>query len=161
MDILNNEFLLFLTCAQKAGLRYLLIGGYAVNFYGYNRSTADMDIWIAPTMANRQAFIDTLLCMKYSSSEVEPLMQEDFTAPFVGTIGSQDAAIDVLTFVHPAISFDEAEKNRTVFELPGGIVLHIVPYNTLKEMKLRTHREKDMFDIARLEEIINQDESRK
>ena len=48
MDILNNEFLLFLDCAGKNNLRYLLIGGYAVNYYGYNRHTADMDIWVAP-----------------------------------------------------------------------------------------------------------------
>jgi hypothetical protein len=132
MDILNNEFLLFLSCAQKTGLRYLLIGGYAVNYYGYNRSTADLDLWLAPTMVNRQAFIDTLLCMNYSNNEVEPLLQEDFTSPFVGTIGSSDAAIDILTFVHQSISFDEAEKNRVIFETQEGIVLHIVPYEILK-----------------------------
>jgi hypothetical protein len=28
-------------------VRYLLIGGYAVNYYGYVRATGDMDIWIA------------------------------------------------------------------------------------------------------------------
>lgn len=30
MDILNDEFVLFLKCAQQNGLRYMLIGGYAV-----------------------------------------------------------------------------------------------------------------------------------
>ncbi len=44
MDILNHEFLLFLQCAAKNNVRYLLIGGYAVNYYGYNRHTADMDV---------------------------------------------------------------------------------------------------------------------
>ena len=34
MDILNKEFLLFINCAAKNKLRYLLIGGYAVNFHG-------------------------------------------------------------------------------------------------------------------------------
>jgi hypothetical protein len=28
-------------------VEYLLIGGYAVNYHGYPRATADMDIWIA------------------------------------------------------------------------------------------------------------------
>ncbi len=155
MDILNPEFLSFLSCAQKHQLRYLLIGGYAVNYYGYNRNTEDLDIWLAPTVQNRQAFIGTLLCMKYSESEVTPLLKEDFTIPFVGTIGSGDAVIDVLTFVHQSISFDEAEKKRTEYEIQPGIILNIVPYDVLKDMKLRTHREKDMFDIARLEEIKN------
>jgi len=34
---LNNEFLLFLSCAEQNNLKYMLIGGYAVNYYGYNR----------------------------------------------------------------------------------------------------------------------------
>jgi hypothetical protein len=155
MDILNDEFLLFLNCAQKHQLRYLLIGGYAVNYYGYNRNTEDLDIWLAPTVDNRQAFIDTLLCMNYSEIEVTPLRNEDFTVPFVGTIGSADAIIDVLTFVHQSVSFDEAEKQKIVYEIQPGVSLSIVPYEVLKDMKLRTYREKDMFDIARLEEIRN------
>ena len=155
MDILNQEFLLFLKCARENDLRYLLIGGYAVNYYGYNRHTADMDIWLAPDNTNKEAFINTLLCMKYSENEVAPLRKEDFTLPFVGSIGSADAIIDVLTFVHRSISYDEAEKEKKVFEVQQNIYLNVVPYEVLKEMKLLSHREKDMFDIARLEEIKN------
>ena len=106
MDILNNEFLLFMSCAQQAGLRYLLIGGYAVNYYGYNRNTEDMDVWLAPDNNNKQAFINTLLCMQYSQSEVASLQKEDFTEPFVGSISSGNAVVDVLTFVHYSISFE-------------------------------------------------------
>jgi hypothetical protein len=155
MDILNHEFLLFINCAQKHQLRYLLIGGYAVNYYGYTRNTEDLDIWLAPTIENRQAFVETLLCMNYSDSEVAPLLKEDFTNPFVGSIGSADAVIDVLTFVHQSILFDEAEKQKMIYEIQPGVSLSIVPYEVLKDMKLRTHREKDMFDVARLEEIKN------
>lgn len=28
-------------------VEYLLVGGYAVGYYGYSRATADVDIWIA------------------------------------------------------------------------------------------------------------------
>ena len=155
MDILNNEFLLFLKCAQQNNLRYLLVEGYAVNYYGYVRNTQDMDIWLAPTNENRQAFINTLLCMQYSENEVSPLYDEDFTKPFVGTIGTLEADLDVLTFVHKDISFDEAERQKSVFEIEEGLSLNIVPYEILKEMKLRSARDKDLFDVARLEEIRN------
>jgi hypothetical protein len=156
MDILTNDFLQFLDCARQQGLRYLLIGGYAVNYYGYNRNTEDMDIWLAPDNKNRDVFINTLLCMKYAENEVAPLRNEDFTKPFVGTIGSPGEAIDILTVVHHALSFDEAEKQKNIFEIQPGLFLDIVPYEILKEMKLRSHREKDIFDVARLEEIRNQ-----
>lgn len=155
MDILNKEFLLFLTCAQQTGLRYLLIGGYAVNYYGYSRNTVDLDIWVAPTNENRELFIQTLLCMKYSESEVGPLRDEDFTGYFVGTIGSGDAVMDVLTFVHRNLSFDEAEKDVSLFEPAPGVIMRFVPYQFLKQMKLLSHRDKDIWDIARLEEIRN------
>jgi len=56
MDVLNKEFRLFLQCAQQTRLRYLLIGGYAVNYYGYIRNTDDLDIWLAPTNENKEAF---------------------------------------------------------------------------------------------------------
>lgn len=133
----------------------MLIGGYAVNYYGYNRNTDDMDVWLAPTNENKQAFINTLLCMNYSENEVAGLYQEDFTGYFVGTIGDDNARLDVLTIVHYAISFDEAEKNMQVFEIDPGLFLNIVPYEILKDMKLRSRRKKDLFDIARLEELRN------
>ena len=123
MDILNKEFLLFLNCAQQSGLRYLLIGGYAVNFYGYSRNTNDMDIWIAPTNKNKLAFIKTLLCMSYSEEEVGPLNNEDFTVFFLSTIGSNEDKMDIITIVHKQLSFDEAEKHKSVFEIAPGICL--------------------------------------
>lgn len=153
MDILHPEFVLFLTCAKKSQLRYLVIGGYAVNYYGYNRNTHDLDIWIAPTSLNRQAFINTLLCMNYSESEVSPLYNEDFTVPFKADIGANGADIDVLTFVHPSISFDDAEKDKISFQIDESVIINFVPYNFLKDMKLRAARDKDLFDIAKLEEI--------
>ena len=58
MDIENKEFLSFLRCAGKNNLRYLCIGGYAVNYYGFHRATDDMDIWIAPTTQNKKHFLD-------------------------------------------------------------------------------------------------------
>jgi hypothetical protein len=31
---------------NENNVKYLLIGGYAVSYYGYPRPTGDMDIWI-------------------------------------------------------------------------------------------------------------------
>lgn len=153
MDILNKEFLLFLRCAQKHNLRYLLIGGYAVNYYGYIRNTDDMDVWLAPTNENKEVFKATLRCMGYSESEVGGLNNEDFTGYFVGTIGSAADRIDVLTIVHRALSYEEAEKEKQVFEIEEDLFLNIVPFHFLREMKLRSTRPEDLFDIARLEEL--------
>ncbi len=153
MDILNEEFSKFLNCAELSSLRFMLIGGYAVNYYGYNRYTSDLGIWLAPTEKNKHLFVKTLHCMGYSESETESLLGEDFTKHFVGTISAGDSVIDVLTFVHKNLFYDEAEKNKEIIAITSEINAPLVPYEYLKEMKLLSHREKDLFDVARLEEI--------
>jgi len=155
MEILDKEFLLFFSCAQKNKLRYMIIGGYAVNYYGFNRNTGDLDIWLAPTNENKLVFIQTLLCMNYSEKEVADLYEEDFTQPFVTTVSGRTSAIDLLTVVHFSLSFDEAEAKKETFEITPGISINLIPYDFLINMKLKTRREKDLWDVARLDEIKN------
>ena len=40
------DFKEFLKLLNANNVKYLLIGGYAVGYYGYPRPTGDMDIWI-------------------------------------------------------------------------------------------------------------------
>ena len=49
---LPRDFKEFLRLLNAHRVEYLLIGGYAVNYHGYPRATADMDIWIAARPAN-------------------------------------------------------------------------------------------------------------
>jgi hypothetical protein len=155
MDIEHPEFLLFLKCASKHNLRYMCIGGYAVNYFGYHRVTEDMDIWIAPTAENKAAFISTLLCMNYTKSEIDYIREEDFTTYFIITIGNRPHVIDVLTIVHHQLFFDDAERHMIIHKIGEGVEMKMVPYDYLREMKLRSTRLKDLFDIARLEELRN------
>lgn len=88
-------------------------------------------------------------------SEVSGLDNEDFTTYFMAVIGAGEDRIDVLTIVHKALSYEQAEKEKQVFEIEKGLSLNFVPYSFLREMKLRSSRQKDRFDIARLDELRN------
>lgn len=155
IDIANSEFLLFLHCAHKSGLRYMCIGGYAVNYYGFHRHTQDLDIWIAPTEINKQAFLHTLLCMGYSENETNGLLAEDFTQHFKCSLGTAPDLIDILTVIHQDISFDEAESQMEIFKIDEQTQLNIVGYDFLREAKTRSDRFKDWNDIDKLEQIRN------
>lgn len=48
----EEMFLLFETF-YRFEVKYLIIGGFAVNRYGYMRTTGDMDIFIEDTRTNR------------------------------------------------------------------------------------------------------------
>ena len=155
MDIEHPEFLNFLNCARKNKLRYLCIGGYAVNYYGYHRMTEDLDIWIAPTHQNKECFFNTLLCMGYTENEFSDIEKEDFTTYFMCTLGIRPNVIDVLTIVHHTLNFDEAEKNALVHRINDDIELKLVSYEILKTTKLRSLRPKDIEDISQLEKLRN------
>ena len=49
---LTPEFREFLECLNRAGVEYLLVGGYAVNYYGHHRFTEGIDFWIAVSDGN-------------------------------------------------------------------------------------------------------------
>jgi hypothetical protein len=153
MDIEHPEFLNFLSCAQKNKLRYLCIGGYAVNYYGFHRMTQDLDVWIAPTNENRNCFLNSMLCMGYNENEIEDIKNEDFTTYFMCTLGARPNVIDVLTILHHSLNFDEAEKNMSVHILNDDLELRLVSYDALKETKLHSRRPKDLWDISQLEKL--------
>ena len=51
---LPPDFKEFLRLLNSSNVEYLVIGGYAVNYYGFSRATADLDIWIAIDDANSE-----------------------------------------------------------------------------------------------------------
>ena len=51
---LQRDLKEFLRLLGDHHVEYLLIGGYAVSYHGYPRSTADMDIWIATSEENAE-----------------------------------------------------------------------------------------------------------
>src|SRR5260370_32012030 len=56
---LPPDFKEFLRLLNSNDVEYLVIGGYAVNFYGFPRATGDLDIWIGidPENAQRLAHV--------------------------------------------------------------------------------------------------------
>ena len=51
---LPPDFKEFLKSLNSSKVEYLVIGGYAVNYYGFSRATADLDIWIAGGLENAE-----------------------------------------------------------------------------------------------------------
>jgi hypothetical protein len=51
-NIFHQDFRDFLQALNNQQVEYLLVGGYAVIFHGYPRTTGDMDIWVNRTKEN-------------------------------------------------------------------------------------------------------------
>ena len=54
MDIFDEDILLLWKCLHQNDVRYIMIGGFAINLHGYSRATKDIDIWIEDTLENRK-----------------------------------------------------------------------------------------------------------
>jgi len=52
---LPPDFKEFLKLLNSNNIEYLIVGGYAVNYYGFARATADPDIWIAINPDNAES----------------------------------------------------------------------------------------------------------
>jgi len=153
LDIADPFFLQFLSSMQRQEVRYMLIGGLAINFHGVIRNTQDMDIWLAPTNENRDLFYKVLLDLEYTEEEISEYKNEDFTTFFKCEIGETPHTIDCLTIVHTTINFDDAEKVMIKHDIGNGTILNVVDYDFLRRMKIVTHRMQDWADVAKLDEI--------
>lgn len=65
-----KDFKEFLKLLNENNVKYLLIGGYAVGFYGYPRPTGDMDIWIRTDEDNATKIVKTLNLFGFASAEL-------------------------------------------------------------------------------------------
>jgi hypothetical protein len=91
--------------------------------------------------------------MNYAETEIQKIEQADFTTYFMCTLGERPHVIDVLTIVHRYIDFDLAEKGMVVHTIGDDTRIKIVPYKTLVDIKLRSARPKDAYDIEMLEKL--------
>lgn len=54
MDILDQELLKFWRSLNDHYVRYIMVGGFATRFHGFNRSTDDIDLWLEDRVQNRK-----------------------------------------------------------------------------------------------------------
>jgi len=56
----------------EGNVLFILIGGYAVNFHGYNRTTGDLDLWVKPDNENKTKLIAVLTKMGFNLEVLKP-----------------------------------------------------------------------------------------
>jgi hypothetical protein len=146
MTALPPDFLDLLKCLNSAGVRYLLIGGHAVNFYGYHRSTADLDLWIAVERENAARVSAALQAFGFLAESVPASLFEDVGPVF--TFGRKPLRVDILT-KPSGVEFDECYANRveTTF---GGVPATVIGREDLVRNKRAAGRDKDVEDWKKL-----------
>lgn len=152
MNILLDDHKSFAIQLLKFGVEFILVGGYAVVFHGYVRTTGDMDIWLKPDNANRDKFIAMLRNMGIVNEDLSVLQSKDFSQALAFHIDEPPTRIDFLTKI-VGVSFDEANQRKVLLTI-GEYEIPVLHLDHLLANKLISGRTKDKADVEELQRIL-------
>jgi predicted nucleotidyltransferase len=148
---LNKDFREFVELLNEHGVKYLIIGGYAVNFYGYPRYTKDIDFWVWMTKENALVAIEVIKKFGFSNLKIEI---EDFLNPEnIIQLGYEPYRIDILMDVKGS-NFEDCYEKRTTAILDETTV-NFLSLEDLIQVKKDAGRLQDLADAEQLEKIKN------
>lgn len=152
MDIYNEEFLRFVSCLEQHQVKYLIIGGFAVNKYGYKRTTGDIDFFIQDNADNRRKLMDAIEAAGYG--RYEELLTAPCMAGYCEILMDNGLYADLMTEA-PGLEQSRYDEyyNAASVELLSGVPFRFMHYNHLIENKKSTGRNKDLADVEELEKI--------
>jgi predicted nucleotidyltransferase len=155
-----------LDALNRAGVRYLVVGGVAVVLHGYLRTTADLDLIIQLDRDNVLRAIRTLQDHQYRPRA--PVSAEDFAEQAIREQWIRDKGLAVFTLwspAHPALEIDlfvsepfdfdavYARALRVPLEKTDATVIALEDLITLKR---GVGRPRDLEDIAALESLTDE-----
>ncbi len=146
MTRLPIEFQEFLRSLNEHHVRYLLVGGYAVGYYGYPRTTADIDVWIALDRENAQKMVAALKAFGFGVPELKPALFLDENR--IIRMGNAPLRIEIMMSVS-GVEFEACYVERKV-DVLDGINVSIIGLDCLKRNKQASGRHKDLDDLDHL-----------
>ncbi len=149
---MNSDFKDLLSAFAKAGVRYLIIGGYAVSKHTEPRYTKDLDIWIDNARENAEIVFHALLEF---GAPLQDISVDDFTQPtLVYQIGLPPSRIDILMGLKE-MNFSECWHRRESVEI-GEFTIYYISIPDLIENKERAGRPQDLVDAQKLRMRLNE-----
>jgi predicted nucleotidyltransferase len=147
----------------KAEVRFVLVGGLAVNAWGYVRGTRDVDVVPDPDSENLIR-LDALLQELGGRVDVGgQLLAGDAISTFLRTgdrtlVDTELGQIDVLQGLPQVPPYATLEAEATNVDI-GGLVVRVCSLEHLLEMKRASARLRDKDDLEALEAIQGKDSS--
>ena len=142
-----------------------MVGGVAVNAYGYQRLTQDLDLVVGLRPENVRRALEVLSDLGYRPSV--PVGIEEFVDPdnrrrwaaeknmqVFPLASDRHPETDVDLFVFEPFDFERERLAAEIYELAPGIALPLLRLGSLIEMKAGTGRPADQEDVRHLRWIL-------
>jgi hypothetical protein len=151
----------------EAGVRFLVVGGVAVNAHGYQRLTADLDLTLAMDEENILAALRALGALGYTpalpvspealaDADTRRRWHDERNLEVFSLISSEERKPTVDILVREPFPFDREHQRALVAELAPGLEVPFVALDTLIAMKERTGRRRDEDDVHHLRWILEE-----
>lgn len=148
---------------DRENVRYVLIGGLALNIHGVERATMDIDLMLAMDAGNLEAFRRVAEGM--GMTPVLPVSMKDFADPTTrqqwinekhmlafALRPKESSAPTVDILVRPKVAFDMAWARHIKKDM-GDIYVRLAHIDDLIALKTGTGRQRDAADVAALERL--------
>jgi hypothetical protein len=122
------------------GVRYVVVGGFAIVQHGFPRATEDIDLLLDPSLENQARVKKALLYLP--DQAVRELGDEDLTKYVVARV-ADEVLVDLMFFAC-GIGYEEASKEIEIHQVQGVPIPFASPALLLR-MK-QTVRDKDELD---------------
>jgi hypothetical protein len=135
-----------LSAFDAHGVRYLIVGAYAVTFHAQPRFTKDIDLFIKADPANAQATYAALAEFGASLQGIRPEDLVDRSSFF--RFGREPRGFDILPDL-PGVDFDAAWERRVegVLDAATGLKAFFISKGDLIAAKLASGRPQDLADV--------------
>lgn len=161
MDVFDEELLRFWKILNTNNVLYIMVGGLATRFHGYNRNTDDLDLWLKDTLGNRKNLRKAFVELNYGDFASIETMQ--FIAGWTSFYAA-GIELDIMTDMKglDELSFDECYKIALRADM-NGVTVPFLHINHLIQNKKAVNRPKDQVDVIYLEKIkkILEEETKK
>lgn len=128
----------------------LLVGGGAVNFFGYQRHSAAIHFWINSTSENMHNLLKTLQDLGYNINDLPASV--DRGEQNISIKISPVFELELITRFNPGKTFNEAYASSEKVEREG-MKYHVLSFDDLIKSKITSERPKDKLDVEELHKI--------
>jgi len=143
----HHDFRDLLAVFARAGVRYLLVEGYAVAFHGAPRFTKDIDLWLDPEPRNIERAVAALAEFGAPAS-IQATLRTSRPDEIV-YLGRPPVRIDLFKTL-PGVAFAPCHERR-VDGAWGGVAVSVIGIADLVEAKRASGRPQDLIDIESLD----------
>ena len=144
----QKDFKEFIELFNGHKVEYMIIGAYAIAFYGAPRFTATIDISVHPSPENAKKILSALADFGFSSLN---LTIEDFQNPnSVVQLGVPPVRVDIITSL-TGVSWEDANKGKQE-GIYGDVLVPFIGKEQYITNKRATGRKKDLADLESLGE---------